>query len=106
MGVWSCSSSSVRIFGELLVDPAAAVEAPPDPASQQSSGDGSPRNDDFPEMPDLGPGRLRTGVRYSEPFLAFGVHRAFTWLMRVRIMKISGSPRYRAALTVQSNSPV
>src|SRR5882757_5757063 len=84
---------SVGVFGEFLVDPSPAVMAPPDLAGQQSSGDGPPRNDDFPEMPDLGPGGLRTGVRYSEPFLAFGVHRAFTWLMRVRIMKISGSPR-------------
>src|SRR4051794_35276833 len=66
--------NSVRIFGELLVDPAPAVMAPPDLPGQQFSGDRSPGNDDLPEVPDLGPGGFWGQVQDSKPFLAFGMH--------------------------------
>jgi hypothetical protein len=52
--------------------------APPNLARQQSSGDGSPWNDNFPQMPDFSPTGLRTEAERLKPLLAFGMHGALT----------------------------
>lgn len=79
--------------------------APPNLAGQQFSGDGSPWNDNFPQVPDLGPAGLRTEAEDLKPLMAFGMHGALAilnegreaeydrltaLLTRVRTMKLSG----------------
>jgi hypothetical protein len=51
---------------------------PPDLAGQQFSGDRSPRNDDFSQMPDLGPGGLWVEAQYPKPLVAFSMHGVLT----------------------------
>src|SRR4051794_13341756 len=48
------------VLGELLVDPVAAVVAAPDLAVNELPVDRAARHEHRPEVPDLGPARLRT----------------------------------------------
>ena len=50
------------IFDEFLVDPAPAVVPSPHLPEHQPTGDRSPRNENSPEVPNLGPGRFGAHV--------------------------------------------
>jgi hypothetical protein len=51
--------SITRVLSELLINPAAAIVAPPDLSKDEPARDRSPRNDDSPKVPDFHPRRLR-----------------------------------------------
>src|SRR3954470_756648 len=78
----SALESLTGVFGEFLVDPSSAVMAPPDLAGQQFSGNGSTRNENFPQVPDLGPGGLWAEAQYPNPLVAFSMHGARSRLSR------------------------
>ena len=65
---------SIRIPNEFFIDPVAAVMPPPDFSNDDPAGDGSSRNDDHVEVPNLRPRRFRTQVHHLKVILTIPCH--------------------------------
>jgi hypothetical protein len=67
-------SSIVRVLNEPLVDPVSPVVPSPDATDNKPSGNRSPRKEDDPEVPNLGPGGPGSSVRHLKIVVALRGH--------------------------------